>query len=514
VVSLRGDAEKGGLVRALRLPSDLKAGAENDAAIKADNNVEEEVATDANGEYTLSKLQPGVEYLIVVKTLANSAPETAAAAASAADDATTAPSSRLARATPAWHRVSLSSASSSVSSLDFVSFRRPAKLPLSGEIVGLGVSGIKHLSSLEVTVALASNPGTVLAKVAPLSSTLPFFEFPSLASSEKYVVTVKSNLPSRTYAFSSAPVVVQLQAQPAHVQVLVEISFKAGSVVEMQGNALWNGLLIVGALLAVWHRDKSTALLHATMRSVQTGNVAPLRSQLASLLPSGGKSTSSSSAAAASFEDSSSSSGGATSSKNKRQKYPSKKEKTHVSTFVRYDSLPVSAEAAAAAAAAQAEKERKEAAAAVERVHFVEQARVHIPARTVPLSKPAAVAKPAAPAAAVAAPKPAPAVVAAKPVPAPAPVVRQASPVRPAPAAAAAPKAKAAPAPVTVSPPAAAASPATVAAAAAAPVAAAPAAAGGASSSRAAPPRFCPSCGEKVQVAHARFCAGCGEKFF
>jgi len=472
VVSLSGESEKGIVVRAVEWDT------AKDAPVAA--APVEETLTDAAGEYSLRALQAGRVYRVVIKTAAAAE---GAAAASSATDAAAAPSSRLARSSPEWQSLRVEgSATGAVRLVDFVAFRRSSTFDLTGDIVGLGAAGLKHLSSLEIQVALASSPAAVLRKTATLAPTLAYFEFLNLPA-DSYVVTVKSSLPTRTYTFAAPAITVNLAHGSVHVQAVVEVAFKMSSVAEMQGNSLFNGLLIVAALAALLYRDKSAALLRAATKSVQMRNVAPLRQQIASMLPSGNNSAQ---AAAASFAPAAAvaeeTRGGAA---GKKAKF-TKKEKTHVSTFVRFDSLPSSV--------AQPDSPVTPPTPT--------PAPVPVKAPVVERPRPTPVAKPA----------PAPAPVAAKPAPTPAPRVQQPAPVQapvqlPSPPPAQVdkvviakkekPTKAAAPAPA----------PAVVVAAPTpvpAPAAAAPASTGA---------KFCSGCGNRRPDANAKFCSECGTKY-
>lgn len=471
VVSLSGESEKGIVVRAVEWDT------AKDAPVAA--APVEETLTDAAGEYSLRALQAGRVYRVVIKTAAAAE---GAAEASSATDAAAAPASRLARSSPEWQSLRVDGSSNgAVRLVDFVAFRRSSTFDLTGDIVGLGAAGLKHLSSLEIQVALASSPAAVLRKTATLAPTLAYFEFLNLPA-DSYVVTVKSSLPTRTYTFAAPAITVNLAHGSVHVQAVVEVAFKMSSVAEMQGNSLFNGLLIVAALAALLYRDKSAALLRAATKSVQMRNVAPLRQQIASMLPSGNNSAQ---AAAASFAPAAAAAeetrGGAA---GKKAKF-TKKEKTHVSTFVRFDSLPSSV----------AQPDSPVTPPTPTPAPVPTKAPVERP-RPTPVAKPA----------------PAPAPVAAKPASTPAPRMQQPAPVQtpvqlPSPPPAQVdkvviakkekPTKAAAPAPA---PAVAVAVPTPVPA----PAAAAPASTGA---------KFCSGCGNRRPDANAKFCSECGTKY-
>lgn len=443
VSSLSGEAEKGVTVRA------VLTGAAAATPI--------EVQTDASGAYTFPTLVPG-EYKVEVAT---------------GGEADAAGASRIARASPSSSTVTLTSAD--VSSVDFLSFRKPTKFDLTGEIVGLAADG-KHLHTLDIQLALASNPGAVVHTTKVLAD-LPYFEFLSLPA-ETYVLTVKTSLSTRTYSFTASSLTIPLTSQSVHVRPVVDISYKMSSVHEMQSNSIWSTLLLLAAVAAIIYKEKSLAIARGALRTLQTRNPTHLRSAFASL-------TSSGPSGAASFEVKPTATSAKVDSEDKtgRKAKFQKEKKTHVSTFVRYDSLPL---------AQQPQTEQSVAPPSPVAVVREPVVRAAAPKK----EKPTPVVKetPPAPAVAVEAPTPAPA--AAKKQPAP----KQQEKATP----------KVAAKPVVekvvekveaVVEKATAPAATVVAAAAAAP----PAAAGGA--------KFCASCGNKRPDSNAKFCSECGSKY-
>jgi outer membrane biosynthesis protein TonB len=199
------------------------------------------------------------------------------------------------------------------------------------------------------------------------------------------------------------------------VQPVVEVSYKMSSVHEMQTNSLWNSALLLLALVALIYKDASLSLARGALRSIQTRNPSHLRAALASI-------TSTSVSGAASFAPPAAAE---EKPKQPKQKYPPKKEKTHVSTFVRYDSLPVQQAQVAEVAVPTPVRESKPEPTKTE-----PKKRAHTPAPApAPVLAPAPVATPSPPPAPVKlAPKPAAAtptktIAAPRPVVAAAPVV-------------------------------------------------------------------------------------------
>ena len=427
--SLSGEVEKGAVVRAFSWDATT-----NTLGAQA----VEEATTDAHGEYKLTKLQDGQAYRVVVKSVASGDAD-----------------SKIVRATPEWHLVRASAAP--VTALNFVAFRRAAKFDLTGEIVGLasspaGAGGVlKHLSTLEVSVALASNPAVVVASTKTLSPNQGFFAFYNLPA-ESYVLSVKTSLSTRTYSFSSHPLQINLREGSVHVQPVVDIGFRSSSVAEMQGNSLWNGLLIVAALAAILYKERSIDLLKATVKSVQVRNPAPIVAAVSALFGARGSSSSSFAAPSASGESE---------SKKKSSKFPAKKEKTHVSTFVKTDRTPLAPtpvveEPVAAVSKRSAPVQEKEKPVRAAQSLAAPAPKPHRVATPAPAAAPSPAATPSPPPQVVATPepqkvvspkpvkaqkekatKPAPVAAAAAAAPAPVPVVAAAAAPVPAPAAAA-----------------------------------------------------------------------------
>lgn len=440
VASLSGSVEKGVTLQAALVGADA-----NTAAIEA--------VTDAQGAYAFDL--PAGAYRVHVKT---GGVEGEAA-------------SRLSRATPEAAVVTV--ASSNIANVDFIAFRRSARFDLTGTIVGAASSGssvsvLKQLSSLEIQVALASAPAVVVAKTTVISNDIAYFEFIGLPT-ETYILSVKSSLPTRTYNFASPSLTIALTGS-AHVQPTVDITYKQAAATELQGNSTFNSILLLVALVALLYKDQSLSLARGALKSAQTRNPAHLRSAVSALFAS-------SSSAAGSFAPAASEERPAS----RKPKYPAKKEKTHVSTFVRYDSLPAAQQpntTTSPVAERPAPTPAPVATPAPARVEPKQQAKAESKAKKAPAPTPVV----AAPAPVAAAPAP----VKATPKPTPAPV------------AAPAPKPVAAPKPVVPTP-------------APAPVVAAVAPAAAAASTNSA--KFCAECGNKRPDASAKFCSECGAKY-